>query len=528
MRLFVRFMLLLTTIMLGLMIILLSTGVFKTGLKETKNLFSNELSHISQDVFKSYGDISVQSVSLAQSLSKSIESQLAKEGLKTEELRDHPAILESILDMELLQTLISLEKAKTSGVFMILDATVNPSLENSESSRAGIFIKNMEPNIVNASFPNIRFLRGPSSISRKYGINLLPQWKMEFDISDADYYNVTLKTAVEESFLPLSRLYYWCPKTRLPDDSENAMLCCVPLIDSSGNVFGVCGFEVSEMLFKLSNSPDNSMYNRIFCTLSPIMDGYLDISKSMFAGSYLLNSSEMTEVPMSIRYDEDYFNTYEQPNVPSYAGLHTDVQLYPNDSAFAKEQWIVSLMMPKQDLTSVISANNASLVALLILLFAASVTASAIISRSYIKPVTEAINMMKSQRLSEVPKTRIAEIDDLIEFLAAQDEAELGSQSVKLTVENDTGRQYSFAMFDEFVKNIETLSFAERSVFDLYLKGHTAKEIASILFLSINTIKTHNKRIYMKLNISSRKELLLYAKMMEEANITQKHGPDKS
>ena len=59
---------------------------------------------------------------------------------------------------------------------------------------------------------------------------------------------------------------------------------------------------------------------------------------------------------------------------------------------------------------------------------------------------------------------------------------------------------------------------AEKAVFNLYLKGHTAKEIADILCLSINTIKTHNKRIYMKLNVSSRKELMVYIKMMEETN----------
>jgi DNA-binding CsgD family transcriptional regulator len=58
----------------------------------------------------------------------------------------------------------------------------------------------------------------------------------------------------------------------------------------------------------------------------------------------------------------------------------------------------------------------------------------------------------------------------------------------------------------------------------LYLKGYTAREIAQALYLSINTIKTHNKRIYMKLNISSRKELLLYAQMLEEHQQRQSKG----
>jgi DNA-binding CsgD family transcriptional regulator len=74
-------------------------------------------------------------------------------------------------------------------------------------------------------------------------------------------------------------------------------------------------------------------------------------------------------------------------------------------------------------------------------------------------------------------------------------------------------------MCREFVKNIQTLSPAERVVFDLYVQGYKAKEIAEILCLSINTIKTHNRRIYMKLNVTSRKELMLYIQMIKEADI---------
>lgn len=72
-------------------------------------------------------------------------------------------------------------------------------------------------------------------------------------------------------------------------------------------------------------------------------------------------------------------------------------------------------------------------------------------------------------------------------------------------------------MLEQFAEKLGTLSRAETAVFELYAKGHGAKEIADILFLSINTIKTHTKRIYAKLGVSSRRELLLYARMMEDS-----------
>ncbi|WP_081424819.1 helix-turn-helix domain-containing protein [Syntrophomonas wolfei] len=74
------------------------------------------------------------------------------------------------------------------------------------------------------------------------------------------------------------------------------------------------------------------------------------------------------------------------------------------------------------------------------------------------------------------------------------------------------------------MENTKNFSPSEHSVFELYVKGHTAKEIADILCLSINTIKTHNKRIYMKLNVSSREELLLYVNMLKEIGIDDFDG----
>jgi DNA-binding NarL/FixJ family response regulator len=75
---------------------------------------------------------------------------------------------------------------------------------------------------------------------------------------------------------------------------------------------------------------------------------------------------------------------------------------------------------------------------------------------------------------------------------------------------------YDEDKYNYFIQNIQELSPAEKAVFELYLDGFTAQQITKELHLSINTIKTHNRRIYMKLNVSSRKELLIYAKVMKE------------
>ena len=52
------------------------------------------------------------------------------------------------------------------------------------------------------------------------------------------------------------------------------------------------------------------------------------------------------------------------------------------------------------------------------------------------------------------------------------------------------------------------LTQQEKKITDLMLKGLTNKEIASTLFISLSTVKTHITNIYSKLNVSNRPELI--------------------
>lgn len=66
------------------------------------------------------------------------------------------------------------------------------------------------------------------------------------------------------------------------------------------------------------------------------------------------------------------------------------------------------------------------------------------------------------------------------------------------------------------MEGISQLTPTERKVFDLYLEGKNAKEIIAILGVTENTLKFHNKNIYNKLGVSSRKQLLRYAVLMRQ------------
>lgn len=118
-RLFGFLLLFLNIIMVGVLVILFVTGVFQVGLKEHKTLLQNELSHLSQDVYRSFGAISVQAVELSSALSANLERRLKEQDAEAYELTNHPELLEQLLDGEIAKLIGALEKTKSSGVFIM-------------------------------------------------------------------------------------------------------------------------------------------------------------------------------------------------------------------------------------------------------------------------------------------------------------------------------------------------------------------------------------------------------------------------
>lgn len=68
-------------------------------------------------------------------------------------------------------------------------------------------------------------------------------------------------------------------------------------------------------------------------------------------------------------------------------------------------------------------------------------------------------------------------------------------------------------MFRGFADKARSLSSAERRILNYYIDGHDISEIPDLAFISIHTVKKHNRSIYQKLEIASRDELILYIEL---------------
>lgn len=476
-----------------------ATGNITAGLSKSEIFIKNEHANILKNTSSLFDNLAAEAVGFSRSVSTSIEGHLREKNLKVNDLKNNPELLKEILNDEFPLVALNLHRSKSSGAFIILDATINTRLPDSHNSKAGIYLKNMEPNIVSSTSPTIYALRGMADTIYNSSIPLHPQWRMEFNIRGADYYHKPVSNASKDK--TLSKVYYWSHAFTFSETTEKIMMCSVPLIDSQGNVFGVCGFDVSYMLFKLSNMPDTSMYNRIFCILSPIENNVLKTEGALFSGGYSARST-INKQDLNITSGKKSLYIYENEE-NSFIGYHELLKMYPEDSSFIDNEWALALMIPQDDIESFVLKTNIKFIYINAILMILGIVVSFILSKFYIIPIVRGIEIIKNKP-DEKMKTNVLEIDELIEFLSNKEPV------------NEKEIDHNSEILSEFLKNIKTLSPAERSVFNLYAQQYNAKEIAENLCLSINTIKTHTKHIYSKLNINSKEELILYVEILRE------------
>ena len=59
--------------------------------------------------------------------------------------------------------------------------------------------------------------------------------------------------------------------------------------------------------------------------------------------------------------------------------------------------------------------------------------------------------------------------------------------------------------------SIQQLSSRELEILQLIARGHTNKEISTMMFLSVKTVEAHRSKIYKKLHLKTRADAVDYA-----------------
>lgn len=514
-------------------LLLMLFGINGKEEKTVHTFFDNELSDISKLIYNGFGNLSVEGISMAEIISDSCDAYFESNGITAKELSANPDLIEPLLSLQIQTLLNTVNRNSCGGTYIMLDATVQPDTKNASNMKSGIFLKKTQPTSTQSVGVKNYFLRGPAEIARENGIELIGQWEMEYDISNEHFFQDVFKTARSNGDLPISRLYYWTERVTLKDNSESGFLLCVPLRSKDGTVFGICGIEVSDRLFKQLYSPSNLTYENVFAIAAPSSGNTLYASQGIIAGNYYLTTNLITEdlSLTDVKNNFDYFTG----NNGSYCGNSVPLRLYPSGSPYLNKRWSVAILMPKAMMNSAVTGSSRLLFAIVFILLALSLVASVLISNRYLQPVTKALNSIRDNNYDNDMGTSYLEIADLFDFLADKDkehdkkiqqleqlrknalaEAE-SAQSQLSNLSEKKRKEVDSDAYALFLSSLDKLTAKEKSIFDLYLSGKTAREIMVIANINENTLKYHNRNIYSKLCVSSRKELILFATLMKQS-----------
>lgn len=523
----------LTIVLILVFTLLLSLfGITGKDEKTVNNYIDAVLTNTADKIEDDFGAMSLDGINMAEAIAEQCDGFFQVNGITAAELPEHPEMIQPLLAGQM-QTLINMASNRyCGGVFIMLDATVDPAAEDAETSKAGVFLKKTQPTQTTSLGVYIDYLRGPAPLAREHGLMLLGQWKMEYDISGQEFFTTVMQTARDNPDQPLSRLYYWSGRILLKGNSEAGFMLCVPLRSEDGTVFGLCGIEMSDRLFKTLYQPDSGTYD-VFAIVAPDCEDGLGTSKGMIAGSTFLTTGARWENDLTDTGRSDGFTYYSGAN-GKYAGKTAGLRLYTANSLYENENWSAAILMPQSVLSDAVKGSVSYFIGIVIVLLILSIIASVVISRKYISPVTEALEQVKNKSYTENGSNgRFSEINDLFEFLVQQDreheeavssldeqhraevEAHEKTKGELARVAGEAKQSIDPDSYALFVGRLATLTKREREVFDLYIEGKKAKEIMEILALTDNGLKFHNKNIYSKLGVSSRKELLKYVAIIK-------------
>ena len=504
---------------LAVIIILLNLfGILNPTGRQIMNDLGARLSACSERIERDCDELAACAIAFSGQLEGAIQGYLTENNIGFDELKDNSGALDALQNRLYDSVYLNMQVAPASGAFYILDTTANSNSETELYS--GVYLKYINlcsENTVNNDFS---IYRGSFSTGKSRGINFHSGWKNESSTAFFESCNETFSDGTH---------YALSPAVPIPDTWERARYIYVPIRDYNDVIIGVCGFEITDLLFQLSHKTADGQWGSEIC-------GLLDRYNGIYSGQF---SSGRYNTSNSLNIRDGNGSRIFDFGDEKCVGLTKEITL-------GNEPFSVAVMLPKAQYDSYLYKGQMNI--LLIFLIAAILAAVCCVfmSKKYVSPILKRIEQVKANE-DFGEQLRIREIDDLFAFLEerdnyyeqqlddlenarrfaeeearrAKEEYEKAAEKYELAKseidrlaekhkEENIPEEYNF-----FVENLGMLTPAEYRVYELYLSGKTAKQIAEILHITENTLKYHNKNIDSKLGISSRKQLLRFAALKQ-------------
>ena len=107
--------------------------------KDTVRSLEIQYAVFQNDMERYFDQLAVMGINLSEDMSDLVEQQLAAQGMTS--FRHAPEALAALQDAMLEPLCRTLRRTSCSGVFVLLDATINSHLAGAEQSRAGLYVQ---------------------------------------------------------------------------------------------------------------------------------------------------------------------------------------------------------------------------------------------------------------------------------------------------------------------------------------------------------------------------------------------------
>ena len=550
----------------AVMVLLILSGFLNPLDHDLEKFMDYELNNRRQEFKKQMDNLAAHGINFSQQLSEAILWTMGQHNMTLQQLNGHPRILQDIQANSYDIVNDAMEKTACSGAFYVLHASVTPQKQGEQSTTYNsLYLKYANLYSENTLNNEICMFRGDYSVARAHNINLYSTWQLECRSG----YFPEITALLQQDAPELSKSFIMTKVTPLEDSWEKVRLFLFPLLDNQGKVMGVCGYELSNLYYQLRSAPvsyqntpminalldkdDNDTYMGQLADESILGEWPLVAQEH---GKYIRFSSSSTNymgklLPVEIANSTHYLaimlpeNVYNEmlasARTKAVAIFGLILLLFLLSGYLLNKKYVEPIVGDLQQLRNNPNQKPSSDLQELNEIYTAWQNSDfqnkekllnleqekSYAQQEYERAVHNLQNItLQQQELQE-------QYDQLQATLREQSRILSEKMALLQKEKEEAERQYASAQyimkgyltkdappideesFSMFVNNIAQLTAKEKEIFDLYLAGLVPKEVTAKLNITDNTLKYHNKNIYSKLGIKSRKELLQCIKYMQ-------------
>ena len=549
----------------SLLLLLNAIGVLQPLNYDLERFMNYELDAHTNDIKRQLDSLAAHNTDLSQQLANEIEQTMYMFGLGTDfaKLNDNPQVLSAIQERSYNVLTSKMQQSPCSGVLYLVDASINTKMPTKTYN--GMFLKYTNIHSENTLFNEICMFRGSPELARQKNISLYSTWQLELDT------NAFPQTTQLLQGEPDSPDFLLTDVARLRESWERSRLFVMPIISSSGKAIGLCGFEISSVYFQQrTRNADYKGY--------PLITAILDKKNDTQYSGQLSSSAWQSDALLNFSKDKDYvyFTSGSNSFIGKMQSLdiggteHQIAVLLPSESynaLLAQARWRLALLLSFllvlsigscyflskkyvepiiSDLQQLQSNPDAAPQSNLLEInqFFDFLQSKSQQQEEKLRQLSKERNAVQQQyglaatRLKDAQSRQqaIAEqykaLEEQLHALKSEMEQARQQMAQALQEKEQAQQQFNFAQtaldkvvakklqiidhdsYKMFIDSLSTLTTKEKEIFDLYTQGLSTKDIIAQQQISENTLKYHNKNIYSKLGVKSRKELLQYIELM--------------